>query len=127
MVCLPRATRLTCAAILSGTPRSLPSCLQISSGLQLAGLNGATAGTGATLLALVIAHDVITSLAPWSPSFSQQNLEDISKRPQGPPNQTPSSVGGWFGIAELGAFSKVGYVCIRGWVLVKLYRIFSSV
>jgi len=79
---------------------------QIGSGLQLAGLNGATAATGASLLSLVLLHDVITSLAPWSPSFSYPNLVDIAKRPQGPPNQTPSNLGGWFGIAELGAFSK---------------------
>jgi hypothetical protein len=31
----------------------------------------------------------------------------VSKRPQGPPTQWPSNVGGWLGIAELGAFTKV--------------------
>jgi hypothetical protein len=34
-------------------------------------------------------------------------IQDVSKRPQGPPTQWPSNVGGWLGIAELGAFTKV--------------------
>jgi hypothetical protein len=42
-----------------------------------------------------------------------QHMQDVAKRPQGPPNQTPSNVGGWFGIAELGAFSKVRE-CVQG-------------
>jgi len=78
---------------------------QISGGLNLAGWN-VSAAAGGSVLALILFHDVITSLFPGSPTFSDENARDVAKRPQGPPNQTPSNIGGWFGIAELGAFSK---------------------
>jgi len=78
---------------------------QISGGLNLAGWD-VSAAAGGTVLALIIFHDAITSLFPGSPTFSDENARDVAKRPQGPPNQTPSNIGGWFGVAELGAFSK---------------------
>jgi len=79
---------------------------QVSYGLQLAGLDNATSATGATLIGLIVLQNVISAFAPWSATFSQENLRDVAKRPQGPPSQFPSNIGGWLGIAELGAFSK---------------------
>jgi hypothetical protein len=57
--------------------------------------------------------NVVSALAPWSATFSRENLEDVAKRPQGPPTQWPSNIGGWLGIAELGAFSKVREKILR--------------
>jgi hypothetical protein len=132
---------------------TLCCCPQIAGGLQLAGLSGATSATGATLLAFIVIQNVITSLAPWSATFSRENLmvsnrrgggglfacscaggtvlvssvrfvfghattnatlicmvclQDVAKRPAGPPTGQPRNALGWFGISEFGAFSKVG-------------------
>jgi hypothetical protein len=47
----------------------------------------------------VLTHAALPNLVP--------TMQDISKRPQGPPTQWPNEIGGYFGIAEFGAFSKV--------------------
>jgi len=79
---------------------------QVSYGLQLAGLNNATSATGATLIGLIVLQNFITGLAPWSTTFTSENLRDVAKRPQGPPTQWPTNPGAYLGIAEVGAFSK---------------------
>jgi len=82
---------------------------QIGFGLQLGGLNNATAATGTTFLVLLVLHNAITSLAPWSATFSEENQRDVSKRPAGPPTRLPANPenpGAYLGVAELGAFSK---------------------
>jgi len=94
---------------------------QIAGGLQLAGLTNATSATGATLLSFIVIQNIITSLAPWSATFSKENLMDVAKRPAGPPTGQPRNALGWFGISEFGAFSKSnelfnGRLCMLGFL-----------
>jgi hypothetical protein len=47
---------------------------QVAEGLQLAGLNNATSATGAALIGGVVLWNIISALAPWSATFSEDNL-----------------------------------------------------
>jgi hypothetical protein len=50
----------------------------------------------------LIAFNFIASCAPWSPTFSLDNLRDVSKRPPGPPSTfvNPINLKAFLGISE---------------------------
>jgi hypothetical protein len=52
----------------------LPFALQLSYGLQWVGLNNATSATGAALIGGIVLWNTISAFAPWSATFSEENL-----------------------------------------------------
>ncbi|KAL6759303.1 hypothetical protein V8C86DRAFT_3133504 [Haematococcus lacustris] len=80
---------------------------QLTIPFQLAGVPF-TVATAASLLSGFISYSALAALGPWSPSFDPRNLQDIMRRPAGPPQDDVSPVDykRWLGITGLGHFTK---------------------
>jgi len=77
---------------------------QIAGYLQMGGLPVWPSGVQLGLVALVL-HNSFLSIAPWSPTFSEQNLRDIAQRPEGPPTTWVNPItnpGKFFGVTGWG-------------------------
>jgi len=57
---------------------------------QVSDFLGISSGLTTTLFLGIIAYNTLGALGPWSPTFSPENLRDVAKRPQGPPNERAS-------------------------------------
>jgi hypothetical protein len=47
---------------------------QLSYGLNLVGLNNATSATGAALIGGIVLWNTVSAFAPWSATFTEENL-----------------------------------------------------
>jgi len=71
---------------------------------QVAGFTGFSTQTALALIVSAIAFSTLGGLLPFSPTFSKRNVQDVARRPQGPPNTwvSPLDFKSFLGISDWG-------------------------
>lgn len=57
-----------------------------------------------SLISSIVLYNILGAVGPWSPTYSPENLRDVAKRPEGPPNVmvSPLNVKKFLGISGWG-------------------------
>lgn len=52
----------------------------------------------------IVLYNIVGAVGPWSPTYSEENVKDVAKRPEGPPNKlvSPFDVKNFLGISGWG-------------------------
>lgn len=75
---------------------------------QLHNLTGLPNSTLAAVLSTFVIYNILAPLSPFSPTFTPENIKDISQRPAGPPQRpvSPLNLQSFFGVDKVFGFTK---------------------